>query len=316
MSELPYTAATSRPAPREPAQGTCTTADGLELHWRRWDSPSPQGALLVVHGLAEHGGRYAETAGYFAAHGWTVLAGDLRGHGLSADLPGAGRVHVDRFDQYFDDVDALRGVLGEAAPQLPLFLLGHSMGGLVALRYALEKPAGIAGAVISSPALGSHPQFSPPVLLRLLMRILDRLAPRLRFASGLDTDAISRDPRVVRAYREDPLVSERVSARWYGEVMRSMTAAHARAQRLSVPVLLMQSGADRLVDPAAPARWAASAPAGRVELVHWAGLYHEMFNEPEKLQVQNRTLDWLRRQQHQEIPQADPATPAIDMPQE
>ena len=129
----------------------------------------------------------------------------------------------------------------------------------------------------------------------MLVSLLDRLAPRLRFPSDLDTAAISRDPAVVRAYLEDPLVSHKVSARWYAEIMRAMQRAHADAGALQIPVLLMQSGADRLVDPAAPARWSQAAPTGKVELVDWKGLYHEMFNEPERHQVRARTLDWLRQ---------------------
>jgi lysophospholipase len=170
------------------------------------------------------------------------------------------------------------------------------MGGLIAIRYALERPAGLAGAIISSPALGTHPDFQPPWLLKLLVGILSRLAPKLLFKSDLGTNAISRDPAVVKAYEDDPLVSQKVSARWYAEMMKAMKIAHREAPSLHVPMLLMQSGADQLVDPAAPGRWAAAAPGGLVEEVTWDGLYHEMFNEPEKDRVRARVLDWLGRQ--------------------
>lgn len=276
-------------------QGGCRTADGLELRWRGWLPPEPAGVVVIVHGLAEHGGRYRETAEAFAARGWAVYAGDLRGHGLSPDPAGAKRVHVNRFTDYFLDVDAFVALARQRHPGLPLFLLGHSMGGLITISYVLDRPAGLAGAVISSPALGTHPDYSPPRLLRLLVALLERVAPRLRFPSDLDTEAISRDPGVVKAYLEDPLVSRKVSARWYAEIVRAMGRAHAQASSLRIPLLLMQSGADRLVDPAAPARWALSAPEGLVERVDWNGFYHEMFNEPEKQQVQARALDWLRQ---------------------
>jgi len=284
------------------------TSDGLELKCRIWAPADPVGLIVIIHGLAEHGGRYRETAEYFAGNGWAVFAGDLRGHGQSPDAPGAGRVHVNRFTDYFLDVSALIDLAREHHPQLPLFLLGHSMGGLITLSFVLQNPEGLAGAVISSPALGTHPDFQPPVLLRLLVGALDRLAPRLRFPSDLDTQAISRDPEVVRAYLEDPMVSRKVSARWYAELMRAMGRAHANAGSLTVPVLLMQSGADRLVDPEAPGRWALSAPAGQVELVEWDGLYHEMFNEPEKPEVRLRTLSWLQ-QQLARTPAADASQP-------
>jgi lysophospholipase len=274
-------------------EGQCSSADGLDLHWRSWLPAKPVGTLVVIHGLAEHGGRYRETAEYFATHGWAVYAGDLRGHGLSPDVPGAGRVHVRRFTDYFMDVDAFRNLALERHAQLPLFLLGHSMGGLITISYVLQNSEPLSGAIISSPALGTHPDFKPPAVLRMLVTVLDRLAPRLRFPSDLDTSAVSRDPAVVKAYLDDPLISQKVSARWYAEILRAIKRAHADAHALSIPLLLMQSGADRLVDPAAPARWADAAPPGRVELVTWQGLYHEMFNEPEKQQVRHRALEWL-----------------------
>lgn len=289
----PVPSADSRPV--DLTQTTIRTADGLELYCRTWLPPAPRGVLLIVHGLAEHGGRYHDTALFFAAHGWAVYAGDLRAHGRSPDPPRAGRVHVDRFSDYFRDVDAVAALARERHPGLPLVLLGHSMGGLIATRYALRQPEGLAGAIISSPALGTHPDFKPPALLRLLVGLLSRLAPRVRFPSDLDTQAISRDPAVVQAYIDDPLVSQKVSARWYAEILRSMEAAHAEAATLRLPMLLMQSGADRLVDPAAAARWATAAPPGLVDLVEWEGCYHEMFNEPEKEQVRARALQWLQR---------------------
>jgi len=296
MNEVTSTPEPNRTSEVSWREGQRTTADGLELYWQSWAPSAPVGVLVVVHGLAEHGGRYRETAEAFAAVGWAVFAVDLRGHGRSANVPGAGRVHVGRFTDYFQDVAAIIEVAREHHAGLPLFLLGHSMGGLITISYVLKHAPGLAGAIISSPALGTHPDFKPPALLRLLVSILDRLAPRLRFPSDLDTEAISRDPEVVRAYLDDPLVSSKVSARWYAEILRSIKRAHADGPTLAVPMLLMQSGSDRLVDPAATARWAEAAPSGQVDFVNWNGLYHEMFNEPEKRQVRRRALDWLQQQ--------------------
>jgi lysophospholipase len=270
----------------------CRTVDGFDLHCHAWAPPDPRGVIVIVHGLAEHGGRYRDTAEFFVAQGWAVVAGDLRGHGRSPD-PAGRRVHVERFPDYFHDVDAFLGVARDAWPGRPVFLLGHSMGGLITISYVLRDPTGIAGVVISSPALDAHPDFRPPLLLRLLVGLLSRLAPRMLFPSDLDTDALSRDPDVVRDYVDDPLVSSKVSARFYAELMKAMQRVREQAGSLSIPMLLMQSGEDRLVDPDAPARWAASAPPGRIELVRWDGFYHEMFNEPEKDDVRERTMRWL-----------------------
>lgn len=276
-------------------QGRVTTSDQLDLVWRSWTPVLPKGAIIIIHGLAEHGGRYWETAEFLAANGWAVYACDLRAHGLSPDPPGAKRVHVQRFTDYFRDVDALLALAKQNHEALPVFILGHSMGGLISINYVLENPAKFSGAIISSPALGTHPDFKPPVFLRVLVSILSRLAPRLLFPSDLDTTMISRDPEVVKAYIDDPLVSDKVSARWYGEIIKAIKKANRNAPSLKVPMLLMQSGADRLVDPAAPARFANSTPAGLVEPVLWDGLYHEMFNEPEKDQVRHKVLEWLDR---------------------
>ena len=274
-------------------QGRVRTSDALDLVWQSWKPPAPGGVIVIVHGLAEHGGRYRETAEFLADNGWAVYACDLRAHGLSPNPPKAGRVHVDRFTDYFRDVEAITGLARGENPELPLFILGHSMGGLISIRYVLARPEGLAGAIISSPALGTHPAFKPPVFLRILVRVLSFLAPRVLVDSELDTDAISRDPDVVKAYREDPLISEKISARWYSEILKSMKRAHQAAGSLRVPMLLMQSGEDRLVDPAAPGRWAEAAPTALVERVTWDGLYHEMLNEPEKDRVRARILEWL-----------------------
>jgi lysophospholipase len=273
--------------------GRVKTDDQLDLVWQSWTPASPRGVIVVIHGLAEHSGRYRETAGFLSSNGWAVYACDLRAHGLSPDPPKAGRVHVDRFEDYFRDVDALVSLASEKHPGLPLYLLGHSMGGLISIRYSLEKPEGLAGAIISSPALGTHPDFKPPFFLKLMVSILSRLTPRLRVPSNLDTEAISRDPEVVKAYIGDPLVSQKISTRWYREILKSIKKAHRSAATLGVPMLLMQSGEDRLVDPEAAGRWAKAAPDGLVELVVWDGLYHEMFNEPEKDRVRARLIEWL-----------------------
>ena len=277
------------------SRGKITTADGLELFWQSWRPEQSLGVIVLIHGLAEHSGRYTATAKHFAGHGWAIYACDLRGHGLSPDGHKPGRVHVDDFDDYALDVDAILGLARKRHPGLPCVILGHSMGGLISLRYAIRHPDELDGAVISSPGLGVHPDTRLPRLLELAVRVLSRLSPRLLFPSDLDTNAISRDPAVVRAYDDDPLVSGKVSARWYTSITRAMADIQAQATELRVPTLLMQSGADTLVDPETTRRWAAKVPVENIEFVMWDGLYHEMFNEPEKHQVRARVVDWLQK---------------------
>ena len=292
MTEESADQATGGGAPRY-QRGRVRTDDQLDLVLQSWVPESPRGVVVIIHGLAEHGGRYQETAAALSAENWAVYAGDLRAHGLSPDVPGAGRVHVKRFTDYFRDVEAFLAEARKNHDSLPVFILGHSMGGLISISYVLERPEGINGAVISSPALGIHPDSKPPAWLKMMVGVLSAIAPRLRVASDLDTKLISRDPAVVQAYIDDPLVSEKVSVRWYREFIKAIARANRAAATLKVPMLLMQSGDDRLVNPAAPPAWAEAAPEGLVEQVTWGGLYHEMFNEPEKDTVRQHVLRWL-----------------------
>jgi acylglycerol lipase len=271
------------------SEGELASGDGLALSYRAWLPASERAVVLLVHGLGEHSGRYEHVARHLVALGYACYAFDYRGHGRSAGR----RAHVHSFDEYLADVAAMRARLAAAHPRSPLVLFGHSQGGLIMLLAALTAPAGAAAVVATSPFLGIHPASRPSAALAAAGRVLSRTLPGLRIASGLDTTALSRDPQVVAAYEADPLVTSKVSARWFTEI----NAAHARvlalAPTLTVPALVMQSGADRLVDPAATRRWAEAAPAGLVEYVEWDGLYHEMLQEPEKAQVLARIETWL-----------------------
>lgn len=273
-------------------EGWVRSADGVRLSWRRRspEAGEPVATLLFVHGLGEHSGRYQGVLDSFAERGFECWALDCRGHGMS---PGR-RVHVKHFDELLADVRSVAELALDKAPNLPFFPVGHSQGGLIVLRYALTHPEDLAGVIASSPFLAVHPDTAPGAALRAVARALSVLAPGLMFPSGVDADLLSHDPRVCTAYREDPLVSRRVSARWFTSVTAAQTETRAGAAELRVPALIMQSGADRIVDPAATRDWATAAPAELVEYVEWEGLYHEMFNEPERERVFARMEEWLR----------------------
>lgn len=276
--------------------GTLTAGDGVELAWRSWEPDHPRGRLVVVHGLAEHSGRYEHVATALAANGWAVHAVDLRSHGLSYAGPQPMRVHVDSFDSFFLDVAAITALSRSRYPDLVGFLLGHSMGGLLALRYTLENPEEFAGTVLSSPALGIHPDSLPSPLLRPLVGIASKLMPAFCQKMAVTPEFISHDPAVVQAYTDDPLVSDRVSLRWYAGFVDAIARAHELAPKLQSPILLMQSGDDRLVDARAAERWVSAAPGEKVEYLEWPGMYHEMLNETGRQQVMERIFDWLGRQ--------------------
>ena len=273
--------------PVERAEGWARSADGTALFFRSWRGPSPRASVAVVHGLGEHSGRYDHVGAFLAARGYDCWAGDVRGHGLS---PGP-RVHVDDFGLYADDAGAVLDLARAAGG--PLFLIGHSQGGLVALLRALRHPEGLAGVVVSSPYLAAHPDAAPKSVKLALAAVLLRVSPGFLIGSGLPTGALSHDPAVERDYLADPLVSRKASPAWLRAARRAQEEVKAGAPRFPVPVLVMAAGDDRLVDPAAVREWAARAPAATTTFVEWPGFFHEMFNEVGKERVLERVVEWM-----------------------
>jgi alpha-beta hydrolase superfamily lysophospholipase len=257
---------------------------------------------VIAHGLAEHSGRYEGTGRSFARAGLAAYAFDHRGHGKS---PGR-RVHVRSFEEFRADVRAALALARAEHPGVPLFLLGHSQGGLVATTLALREPADLAGLVLSSPFFGISERGRPSPLLAATAHVLATVWSPALFSNGVDPALLSRDPDVGRAYAADPLVSQMVSAGWYRASLQALAEAHDLAPSLHVPTLVLYAGADALVNPDATARWVASAHQGRVEAIRYDGLYHEILNAPEKEQVQRRIDDWISRQIKELSPGADP----------
>jgi alpha-beta hydrolase superfamily lysophospholipase len=269
-------------------EGRAPSADGLSLHWQAWVPDAPRAALLFVHGLHDHSGRYRGPAEHFSARGYACYALDTRGHGRSEGP----RVHVERFDAFVDDALAVRDLVRERHPQLPVFLVGHSQGGLVVLRAALRSPEDVAGIVAVSPFLGVHPRSSKA--RQWAARALAPIAPGLLLTNPIDIRLLSRDPAVGRAYAEDPLVSHTASPGWFVATLQAQRDVDTGAASLRLPVLVLAAGDDRIVDPDAARRWASRAPADRVTYMPWPGLYHELLNEPERLEVYEAIERWLR----------------------
>ncbi len=274
---------------------TLRTPDGVHLQLHRWPAAGPpRGRVQLVHGLGEHAGRYAQVAGALNAQGWDVVAHDHRGHGAStgprAVLPAAHALLQDLAQV----IDHWRGAAPVVGPQV---LLGHSMGGAVAARFVAEglaaQPApwwrAFDALVLSSPALAAPLS----ALQRLQLAVGKALLPSLAQGNGLQPEWVSRDPEVVRAYLADPLNHDRITARLAGFILDSGAQVRACAPRWRTPTLLLWAGADRCVAPAGSAEFAAAAPAGVVAAQVFPGLFHEIFNEPERDQVLALLRRWL-----------------------
>ena len=267
--------------------------DGTELLLRTWEPdprlcPEPLGCVLLVHGLAEHCGRYQHVAEALCGLGLRVRAYDQRGHGAS----GGARMVAEHPDAYLDDLAEVHDAAVRAWNELPI-LLGHSMGGLVAARLATGRVRPVRALVLSSPALALR--LSPAMLA--IHRVLLTLAPRLRVPNPIDARMLSHDAQVVAHYRADPLVQTTVTAGVLESFIRGMAQAQADAPRLEAPMLMLVGGADRIVDPAGSRAFFDNAPADLRDEVWFGQGYHEIFNEAEPLRsdVFAALTDWLRR---------------------
>ena len=268
---------------------TFTASDGDNIAVQDWPLPdgrAPRGLLLLVHGLGEHAGRYDALAQTLNGWGFAVRGYDQFGHGESGGARGGLPADTRLVDDLAEIVESTRARLGAG---LPLIVLGHSMGGLVAACFAAAHPNCLDGLVLSSPALATRLSG----VQRLLMRVLPRLAPDLRAGNGLDPDFLSHDEDVVRAYRTDPLVHDRISAR----LARFLTESGARvleaAPGWAVPTLLLYAGEDQLVDPRGSRQFAQAAPDHLVTSQCFDDLYHEIFNEPDAQPVLGALQRWL-----------------------
>ncbi|PRH50012.1 alpha/beta hydrolase [Burkholderia multivorans] len=284
--------ADARTAPA-PHIGRLRTADGLELASYRWPADAraaaPRATVALLHGLAEHAGRYAPLAARLNAAGIDLLAIDLRGHGRS---PGK-RAWVARFDEYLDDADAL---VAEAAREpTPLFLMGHSMGGAIAALYAIERaPARgrtLAGLVLSSPALA--PGRDVPRWMLALSRVISRVWPTFP-AIRIDAALLSRDADVVAANRADPLVHHGpVPARTGAEILDAMARIERGRDTLRVPVLVYHGTADKLTEPDGSRTFGARVGSADRTLTLYEGGFHETMNDIERERVIDALIGWI-----------------------
>jgi alpha-beta hydrolase superfamily lysophospholipase len=271
--------------------GTFVSGDSGQVYWQSWDpEESSRAVLLLVHGLAEHSGRYEGFAEFFTSAGFAVHALDHPGHGRSDGH----RCHIRRFADFTNTLDRYLALVREAQPNAPVVLVGHSMGGLIAASFLVERQAEFAAAVLSGPAIRAPQQ--PSRFALFIMRIISRLLPRFGVMQ-LDSSGVSKDPDVVSKYDNDPLVFRgKVTARLAAELFSEMDTVLSRAATIRLPLLILHGGSDSLTDVAGSKALHAAVSSTDKEIIVYDGLYHEIFNEPERITVMTQMKDWLETQ--------------------
>lgn len=264
-------------------ESTLESADGTKLHLHTWrGSASPKAEVLIVHGYAEHGGRYQELARYLARAGLAVSALDLRGHGRSEGQRG----YIESFDDYHADLAAALATLASGRPH---FLLAHSMGALLSFDFVARSRPSLAGLVVTNPYLALTT--APPQSKLVLGKVAARLLPRLSLPSGLSPESMSRDPACVAAYGSDPLVFKTANAAWFRESNLAMDRVRA-LKSLSLPLLYAYSLADPVARGGVKQAFAEQLVCADKTVVEREGL-HEILNETDRAGLYELIRDWL-----------------------
>lgn len=268
-------------------EGWFKGAGGLALFRRTWRPAGPTRAVLInVHGLGDHSGLYPALVGHFTARGIAVYAPDLRGNGRSSGQRG----HVERWDEYREDLERFIAVVRQEEPDQPIFLLGNSLGGLIVLDYVLHRPEGIRGVIAASPPLG---RLGVPAPLLALGRVLSRVWPRFSVRTGMDLSGLARDPVVVQTVLADPLFHRVGTARLSTEVVAAIARVQAAAPRFPLPLLVVHGSADRMVPPDGSRAFVARVGHPDRELQEYAGAFHVLFADLDRERVLTDVERWI-----------------------
>lgn len=270
-------------------EGVFMGVRGAGLYYQGW---LPEGevraVLLIVHGLAEHSGRYMNVVNRFVPLGYAVYGIDHVGHGRSEGQ----RLYVERFVDYTEPLKTCFDMVRCWQPDKPVFLVGHSMGGLIGVLHLLAHQEGLAGAVLSGPAIKAPGNI--PAGIIFIGRVLSVLVPKVGLVPPVDAEGVCRDPAVVKAYLADPLVYRgKLTARLGAELIGAMERVRAEANRITLPILILQGGADRLVDPSGAQSLYEKVASSDKKLVVYEGFFHEVFNEPQHDRVLSDVEQWL-----------------------
>jgi acylglycerol lipase len=261
---------------------------GTRIYHQCWLPVSePKAVLMIVHGLGEHSGRYLNVVNHFVPMGFAVYGMDHPGHGKSEGT----RKYVDRFEDFIDNVKAYFDRIQGWQAGKPVYLVGHSMGGLIGAVYLLDHQAGLKGAILSGPSVKIPGNISP--LTVFIGKMLVALMPRLGLIKTAP-EGVSRDPAVVKAYIDDALVYKgKTTARLAAEMLKAMQRVSSEAGKITLPILILQGGADWIVDPAGARMLYELVSSADKEIKVYDGLYHEVYNEPEHPQVLRDVELWI-----------------------
>ena len=252
-----------------------------------WRPARPKAAVLIVHGLGEHCRRYDPIAETFCARDVAMLGYDQRGHGRTDGKRG----HIPSMELAMQDIQHFLEETRSRFPELPCFLYGHSLGGMMVLNFALQNHPDLTGVISTSPGLA--PGTPVPPFKLMIANLLYSLFPDLTMANGLDVTNLSHNKAVVEAYQKDPLVHPLISARLGLDLINTGRWVEEHGEDFTLPLLLMQGTADHLVSVDATRRFAARVPRELITYREWEGLYHETHNEPQRAEVLGTILDWI-----------------------
>lgn len=263
-----------------------------EIDMWKWEAEDAKAVMVMVHGAAEHHGRYKWLINMWRNAGFHVIMGDLPGQGTTTRRL---RGHIDKFDIYVETVEAW---YKEAlAYKLPIVLLGHSMGGLTVIRTLQEKKLDVKCVVLSSPCLGISERTTPSPVLDAASRVLNKVLPTLRLDTGLTPDMATRNKEILDVDVNDSLYVKKVSVRWFRELNGAMSLAFKDIGRFpDVPILVMQGGDDQVVNKVKGKEWFDELDSTDKTYKEWHGLYHEIFNEPERHAVFEYTKRFVETQ--------------------
>ncbi len=263
-------------------------AGGIELFLQIWEpNAALRGVVAMVHGLGEHSGRYPTLVKTLTDHGFAVKTFDNRGHGKSSGIHG----HIDDWSDYREDVHEFLRYTSSHYTNLPLFLYGHSLGALIVTDYVLFYPEGLDGLIVSGHPLQPTGAAKPHLIL--LAKLLSKYKPKFAFPLGLDPAALSRDSREVEAYRNDPLVRTNVTARWGMEALRAVDRVRARAHEITLPLLVVHGGADRINSVEGSRELLRLVSSTDKGLKVYPGSFHEPHNDMDRETVATDLIDWL-----------------------